>query len=62
MKFLKVTTGFCQSHKVTDSLVMQSHSYEIVTAADVAPYTEVTTICYTLKEVGSRGLTALQGM
>ena len=60
MKFHKVTTGFCQSHKVTDSLAMQSPSYEIVTAADVAPYMEVTTTCYTLKGVGSRGLTAFQ--
>ena len=42
---------------------VQSHSYEIVTAADVAPYMEVTTTsCYTLKGVGSRALTALQEM
>ena len=47
---------------------MQSHSHEIVTAADVAPYMEVTTTsCYTLTGVillwhwvGSRGLTTLQ--
>jgi len=62
MKFPKVTTGFCQSYHL-DSLAMQSHSHEIVTAADVAPYMEVTTtFCYTLKGVGSRGLTALQEM
>ena len=53
---------------VTDSLAMRSHSHEIVTAADIAPYMEVTTTsCYTLTGVillwhwvGSRGLTTLQ--